>query len=839
MAKQQKFKTFIKNGVLFGISVGFIATAIVIFSFGASKIPDFESFDERKVARSTKIYDRTGEIVLFNIHEDIKRTVLPFEEMGVYIKNASVAIEDSEFYNHRGIRPKAILRAVWVNLTSGQLKQGGSTITQQIVKNTLLTREKTIVRKLKEWSLSLKIEQVMTKEEILGIYLNEAPYGGNIYGIQEASNSFFGVDPVDLTLAQASYLAGIPKAPTFFSPYGKNTDKLEARKNTVLKRMFDLEFITQEELESALNEKVEFQPPQQFGIQAPHFVFFVREYLENKYGKDVVEQGGLKVITSLDFDLQQKAEEIVLRHALKNEADWDASNAGLVAIDPKTGQILTMVGSRNYFDEEIDGNFNIAVAERQPGSSFKPFIYATAYNKGYTPDTVLFNLRTEFQLTCDIHGNALPGQDQEECYSPSNFNDVYSGPITTRDALGQSVNVASVKLLYLAGLNDSVKTAKNMGIKTLGDPNTYGLTLALGGGEVSLLDMTSAYSTFATGGIHHDFKSILLVEDSEGNVLEQYRDTSQRALPKNTALLISDVLSDNEARTPLFGANSFMYFGENRDVAGKTGTTNDNRDAWMLGYSPNIAVGVWSGNNDNSPMKKGSSISGRLWREFMDVALAKLPNEQFESPIITYDTPDTKPILRGIWQGNDIVTIDTVSGKLATELTPKETLKELVITNVHSILYWIDKKNPTGDIPTDPFVDKQTERWEELVANWWQANASLNNTIDESDIPTEFDDVHTIENQPIASIVGIDESRIYNQNEQITLSLDYSGAFPLQKIDVFVNNTYVGSDSTLPYNYTFNLSDINNITSATQIKIVGFDSIFNNVSNTSVVQVNI
>ena len=384
-----------KNLLLFVVGIFILLAGVVIIWVSSLKIPDFHSFEDRKVVNSTKIYDRTGKILLYDIHQDVKRTDIPFEKMSVNIKNATIAIEDSEFYNHGGIKITSIIRAVLSNLLNSTGKtQGGSTITQQLVKNALLTQKKTIARKIKEWVLAIKIDKSIPKEKILEYYLNESPYGGNIYGIEEASKTYFDKDAQDLTLAEAAYLASIPQSPTMLSPYGKNRDKLDARKNLVLSRMLELEFISQEEYNTAQNEVVSFVPQETIGIKAPHFVFFIKDYLEQKYGSELVEKGGLSVVTTLDYDLQEKGEEIVKEGALQNEKDWNGNNAGLVAIDPKTGQILTMVGSRDYFDKAIDGNYNIATAWRQPGSSFKPFIYATAFNKGFTPDTVLFDLPT-------------------------------------------------------------------------------------------------------------------------------------------------------------------------------------------------------------------------------------------------------------------------------------------------------------------------------------------------------------------------------------------------------------------------------------------------------------
>ncbi|MEK7104820.1 MAG: transglycosylase domain-containing protein, partial [Patescibacteria group bacterium] len=718
-----KIKTH-KNLAMLLAGIFILLSGIIIIWISSLKIPDFNSFENRKVVNSTKIYDRTGEILLYDIHQDIKKTDIPFEKMGVNIKNATVAIEDSEFYNHGGIRITSIVRATLSNLFGGAGKtQGGSTITQQLVKNALLTQKKTIARKIKEWVLAIKIDQSMPKEKILEYYLNENPYGGNVYGIEEASKTYFNKNSQDLTLSEAAYLASIPQSPTLLSPYGKNKDKLDARKNLVLSRMLDLKFISEKDYIIAKNEIVNFIPQATVGIKAPHFVFFIKDYLEQKYGSDAVENGGLKVITTLNYDLQEKGEVIVKEGALKNEKEWNGKNAGLVAIDPKTGQILTMVGSRDYFDKTIDGNYNIATAWRQPGSSFKPFIYATAFNKGFTPDTVLFDLSTEFQTTCNVYGKALPGYNQNDCYMPSNYDGKYRGPMKLKDALAQSINIPAVKLFYLSGLKDSLKTAEDMGISTLTDTSRYGLTLVIGGGEVSLLDMTSAYGVFANDGIRNQYTGILKVENASGKVLEEYISNTKEVLPKNTALTLSDILSDNIARAPTFGLSSPLFI-PGRDVAVKTGTTNSNKDAWTIGYTPSIVVGVWAGNNDNKPMKKGgSAVAGPIWNKFMNEVLKILPNEKFEKPNLETDPKIVKPVIRGYWQGNENFFIDKISGKLAGEFTPRETMEEKVITSVHSILYWVNKNDILGVPPLNPNDDSQFSRWEIPVQNWWAQNS--------------------------------------------------------------------------------------------------------------------
>ena len=829
MKKLRKNKRLLKNLALFFAGVFILLFGVTLVWLSSLKIPDFNSFENRKVINSTRIYDRTGEILLYDIHQDVKRTGVSFDKMGFNIKNATVAIEDSEFYNHSGIRVTSTLRAIFSNLFNFGIGGGGSTITQQLVKNTLLTSEKgyaRYIRKIKEWVLAVKIDKSMPKEKILEYYLNEVPYGGNVYGIQEASKTYFNKNAIDLTLAEASYLASIPQSPTLLSPYGKNRDKLETRKNLVLSRMLELGFISKEEYDKAKKEIVTFIPQATMGIRAPHFVFFIKDYLEKKYGIEAVERGGFKVTTTLDIDLQEKAEQFVKSGALQNEKDWNGKNAALVAIDPKTGQILTMVGSRDYFDKNIDGNYNVTTASRQPGSSFKPFIYATAFNKGFTPDTVLFDLPTEFQTTCDATGRALPEHNQANCYMPDNYDGKFRGPMSLRDALGQSINLIAVKLFYLAGLSDSLKTAESMGISTLQDISRYGLTLVIGGGEVSLLDMTSAYGVFANSGIKNPYTGILKIENLSEKILEEFKANPQEILPKNTALTVSDILSDEKARTPTFGAHSALFI-PNRSVAAKTGTTNNNRDAWIIGYTPSLVVGVWAGNNDNVPMKKGgAAMAGPIWNKFMNEALKNLPNESFEKPDLEVDPIKVKPILRGFWQGNENFFIDKISGKLATENTPKETLQEKVITNVHSILYWVDRNDISGQAPLNPESNPQFSHWEIPVQRWWAQNRDKYPITTWSEKPVLFDDIHTDISAPIVSILEPNEETIYSPNQRINLKIFNSGIFPIQKIDIFINGIYLGAVQP-PFNFSFKPAELENLQTDNELKIISYDTVYN------------
>jgi 1A family penicillin-binding protein len=677
---------------------------IILLFVSTLQIPDLSSFDQRRVLQSTKIYDRTGEILLYDFHQDVRRTIVPYENISRHIKNATVAIEDDTFFEHHGVRPLAILRAVIANMSGSDVRQGGSTITQQVIKNSVLMPEKTITRKIKEAILAIKLERSLSKEDILSHYLNESPYGGTLYGVEEASRAFFGKSAADISLIEAAYLAALPQAPTYFSPFGQHLGELENRKNQVLGQMRKHDFITEAEYEEAKNATVEWRAQAATGIRAPHFVFFVRDYLARTYGEESLAERGFKVTTTIDYELQEKAEELAKKWALKNKVAFNAENAAIVATDPKTGQILTMVGSRDYFDTEIDGNFNIAVAERQPGSSFKPFVYAAAFAKGYTPETIIFDLRTQFSTACAKDFLETEGN----CYAPVNYDNKFRGPMTLRSALAQSINVPAVKALYLVGVDDAIKFARDMGISTLTNKGRYGLTLVLGGGEVKLLDMVGAYGVFANEGKKQEVTGILKIEDATGEVVEEYTEKEgSQIIDRQVALQVSDVLSDNNARAPGYGWNSPLYFS-GKDVAAKTGTTNDYRDTWIVGYSPTISVGAWAGNNDNSSMAKqvAGFIVSPMWREFMDFALTKRPEEKF--PLPDPLPADLKPMLRGVWfTGSEQSAGSSSSVSLSSALG-----------DAHDILHYVSKNDPRGPYPTNPASDSQYAYWEYPVALW-------------------------------------------------------------------------------------------------------------------------
>jgi penicillin-binding protein 1C len=828
--KLKKHLHRIKIAVTVFLSLFFIAVGCGALWVSTLQMPDLNSFEDRKVIESTKIYDRTGTVLLYDTGADAKRSVVSLDQISPYVQKATIAIEDSNFYNNIGIEPTSIIRAVLADLATGSYGQGASTITQQVVKNSLLSQKKTITRKLQELILSVKLTRVMSKDKILETYLNETPYGGTVYGVEEASQTFFGKPAKDLTLAEAAYIAAIPQAPTYYSPYGNHISALDARQRLVLSRMKDLGMITNDEYNSALKEKVTFQTKNSQGIRAPHFVMYVLDYLSQKYGEDAVTEGGLKVITTLDYDMQQKAQDVVTRFGPDMQKNFNASNTAMVGIDPKTGDILMMVGSRNYFDSSIQGNFNIALALRQPGSTFKPFVYSTLFEKGYTPDTVLFDVPTEFSSLCTPDSKPKnPTDDPSKvCYSPEEYDNKYPGPMTIREALPHSRNIPAVKALYLAGINDSIKTAKDMGITSLNDPSRYGLTLVLGGGEVSLLDLTSAYGVFANDGVRNPYRSVLEVDDAKGNVLEKATTTPTQVLPTQIAREINQILSD---RANMMVSIQPIADSIGRQVAIKTGTTNDYRDVWTLGYTPNLVVGAWAGNNDNSPMKDEIStlIITPLWGAFMSQVAKDFPPENFTDPLP--EPTDVKPVMRGIWQGDKSYYIDTISGKIATQYTPEETKKEIIFPSVHSILQWVNKDDPLGPIPTNPTQDPQYANWEYGVRKWFTTYQSTNPDFKEAtnfNIPSSSDDIHIPSKMPKISITSPAQNSIIDPTKLLSINLSESGVYPIQKTEIYLNGKYVTTKKTDPLNISFVPNDIGGLNPQNNtISIIVYDQVYN------------
>lgn len=703
---------------LFGAGVLF---TIGLFIYFSKDLPSPTAMNSRTVAESTKIYDRTGEHLLYDVHGEEKRTIIPFEQIPENVKFATISLEDQGFYDHHGVVISAIVRSALKDVLKGAKAQGGSTITQQLVKQSLLTSEKTLTRKIKELILALEIEQRYAKDEILGMYLNQIPYGSSAYGIEAASQTFFGKSAKDLNLSEATLLACLPNAPTYYSPFGTHTEALKNRQEMALDRMADQGYITKDQAQEAKDVDILAEiSPKQNNISAPHFVMYVKDYLVSKYGEQAVEQGGLKVYTTLNWDMQQAAEKSVTEGAQKNIAN-KASNAALVASDPKTGQILAMVGSKNYFDKSIDGQVNVALADRQPGSSFKPYVYLTAFTKGYLPETLLYDVPTNF--------SSDSGQD----YSPQNYDGSFHGPLQMKNALAMSLNIPAVKTLYLAGVKDAISLAKGLGIAGLNQPDRYGLSLVLGGGEVKLIDHVNAYAALAAGGVHRDKSVILKVEDKDGTVLEQYKQTDgQRVVDEKYVAMLDHIMSTNEYRAPVFGDNNPFKFTD-RPVAAKTGTTNEFRDGWAMGYTPSLAVGVWAGNNDNSSMKAGADgivVAAPIWRSFMNKVLVNYAVEKF--PEYDKDKAEEgikKSVLLGKQDTQEDVKVckkdkekDSGDYCLANSSCPDGKEDEKSFGEIHDILYYVNKEDPQGDYPKDPKGDPQYKNWEKGVQEWVKSN---------------------------------------------------------------------------------------------------------------------
>jgi 1A family penicillin-binding protein len=692
----------------------FLFLALCLFGIGlifyyTYNLPRPEAFTETPFIQSTKIFDRTGKVLLYDIYGEEKREIIPFDKISDNVKHAVLTSEDNNFYQHGGIDLKAIGRSILVDLKLQSASQGASTITQQLIRSVYLNNQKTLARKVREIVLSIELEKKYSKDQIFDWYLNKIPFGENTYGIEAAAQNYFNKPASELSIAQAATLTALIPAPSYYSPYGSHKNLLLQRKDYILSRMEQLGYINKQQLEEAKKEVITFSDDGT-SIKAPHFVMYVKQYLEDKYGEDFLKEKGLKVYTTLDWDLQNYAEQVV-KEADKNNVQFDANNTAMVVIDPKTGEILSLIGSKDYFGksypEGCDGKtgascvfeakYDVAtMGYRQPGSSFKPFVYATAFKEGYTPDTVLWDVKTEFNPNCPTDATGEKDPNGNGCYHPQNYDGLYRGKVTLRTALDQSLNVPAVQLLYLAGLQDSIKTAQDFGITTLNDPDRYGLSLVLGGGEVTLLEMTSAYGVFASEGLKTDPVSILRIEDSNGNVIEKNTKEPTKVLDTQVARQINDVLSDNNARAPMFGVNNALHF-DNYQVAAKTGTTQYFNDAWTMGYSPFAVVGVWVGNNDNSSTNKktGIGLAAPIWRKVMERLLTTHQVENFTKPEAI---ENTNPILLG---------------QIPDDNPP------------HSILYYIDRNNPQGPPPQTP--DPMLPFWEDAIKNWLTNPVGQNN----------------------------------------------------------------------------------------------------------------
>ncbi|MEK7680708.1 MAG: penicillin-binding protein [Patescibacteria group bacterium] len=783
--RQSKKRQILKLAAAIAASLlvlGFIAGTAVV-AWVSRDLPDPDKINSRQISQSTKIYDRKGEILLYEIYQNQKRTLVELDQITNYAKKATIAIEDKHFYEHKGVRVISILRAGFNNLIGRRTGSGGaSTLTQQLIKNTIVGDERTLFRKIKEAILALRLEKKYSKDQILKLYLNEIPYGSTNYGIESASQSYFHKSAKDLDLAESATLAAIPKAP---SRYINNPKALQARRDTILNLMFEQGYIKEEEKKEAQESPLKIFKSSG-PMEAPHFVLFVKQLLADQFGEKTVDEGGLRVITSLDYKKQKIAEKAIKELGDKNAKDSNANNASLVAMDPKTGQVLAMVGSRDYNNEEIDGNFNVAVlGKRQPGSSFKPFVYTAAFENGYTPDTILYDVSTNFER--QISGN----------YTPKNFDGKTRGLVTMRKALQGSLNIPAVKTLYLVGINNAIKFAERFGYTTLNA--NAGLSLVLGGSEVTLFEHTTAYAALANKGIYNAPISIIKITDSSGQILYEWKPMpGQEAIRPELAATISDVLSDNPSRAYIFGAQNTLIL-PGREVAAKTGTTNDNKDAWTMGYVPSLVAGVWVGNTAPSPMKAGGNrLAGTIWNQFMREALKDVKPEYFPAPPAN---DAEKPALRG-GSGGITLQINSANEKIASSSTPESLRITKTYLPPHDILHYVIKDDPRGPMPSNPSDDPQYRNWEVALEAWILLEQAAGRSYTLEEPPTEYDSAMANELAPTINIVWPTEG-LSVDNRNMNFQINATAPRGVAKVSYFIDGQKIGDTTQFPFNFSY------------------------------------
>ncbi|HSX41589.1 MAG TPA: transglycosylase domain-containing protein [Candidatus Saccharimonadales bacterium] len=780
----------------------------LVFLYFAKDLPSPGKINARIGSQNTEFYDRTGKVKIYEVHGDKNRRVIPFNDIPKNVKDATIAIEDRNFYKHGAFSPLGILRAAFVDVTSRGVHQGGSTITQQYVKNALLDpTDRSFTRKIKELILSMEMEALYKKDDILKLYLNEIPYGNQAYGIESACRTYFPENTKDdkcaanLTLRQATMLAAIPNLPTYYSPYGLHQDALVGRQNHILDLMVEQKMLSKGEAQGAKvsvatlasDTSLAARPHTQTATSPyPHFAQYAEDFLINKYNSNIVENGGLKVITTLDLDKQKLAQDAVNR-GMRNVRALGGSNVALVSADPKTGQVLAMLGSYDANDPDF-GAFNVALANRQPGSSFKPFVYSTAWaqNKNgcatvtaycptWGPGSTIYDVPTDF-------GGG---------YKPKNFAGHNFGVQSMRTALDGSLNIPAVKTLYIAGVANSIKTAHSLGITTLNDnPGDYGLSLVLGSGEVKLNDMVNAYESFANTGVHYEATPILKVTDPHNRTLEDNsKPKSKRVLDQQIAYLMANVLSDNKSRAFVFGSNNPLNI-PGRHVGAKTGTTELFNDAWTMGFSPDLVTGVWSGNNNNKPMSsQAANIAAPIWNDYMRNALKDYPvDSDFAKPsgikTVTLDSntgklpgPNTKSTRTDIFPswykpentaGSRTANVDKVSGKLATSCTPPGAVESRTSSEMHAEL-----------APTDPSYS----RWEAPIA----ALAKTLGYDAGGALPTDNDDVHHCDDiKPTVKVKSTDSS----PSGTFSIKADVtSGTFPANNLTIYSDDQVISTQA--------------------------------------------
>ncbi|MFC1649880.1 penicillin-binding protein, partial [Patescibacteria group bacterium] len=751
----------------------------------------------RREGFSTQILDRNGEI-LYDIYIDQNRSHVDLEEIPDYLKQATISIEDKNFYEHQGFDPFGMVRGASRLFTRGRA-QGGSTLTQQLVKNALLSPERTVFRKIKEFILAVQIERAYTKDEILQLYLNEIPYGGTAWGAQSASQLYFDKDVSELNLVESAVLAGLPQSPSRYSPYSSNPEAYISRTESVLRRMREDGHINSEQEENAKSElkNIEFSG-RGASFKAPHFVQYVQSILEDRYGETAVQGGGLKVTTTLDLEIQEATQDVVTEE-IKDVESLGIGNGAAIVIDPQTGEVLAMVGSKDFSDPDYDGQVNVTLSLRQPGSAIKPITYATAFEKGYTPSTLLMDVPTTF-----------PAGVGQPDYEPGNYDGKYRGPIQLRYALANSINVPAVKTLALVGVEDMLGTAYKMGINSL-EPtrdtlSRVGLSVTLGGGEVRLLELTGAYGAFLNGGYKVEPVAVLKVEDRDGKVLEENEpEKGKKVLSEETAFIVSHILSDNEARSDVFGPNSLLNI-PGRQIAVKTGTTNDKRDNWTVGGDTQVVVGVWVGNNDNSPMGTvASGVSGAspIWRRIIISALEGKPVKNFEVPknVVTasvdsisgYASHDGYPsrieyFRDGTQPGEDVVHVKLKvcknDGKLATP-------SDVSGGNYDEKEFFMFKEE-------DPVSSDGQNRWQKGILDWI---GSQNNPLYSP--PTDYCGT----GNPVSVNVDSPSNESDNLPNQFEVRINASSTSDIQSVSLFVDDSEEVSFTSPPFRHDLDLAD--------------------------------
>lgn len=778
----------------FSAVVFFVFFTLIAFAWVSKDLPSPDKV-VRQEGFATKIYDRTGEL-LYDVFKEGKRTPVKIEEIPAYLKWATLSIEDKDFYTHSGFSIRGIIRAFFNTIFKGKV-QGGSTLTQQLVKNVLLSSERTVSRKFKELILTIQIERKYTKDEILQMYLNEAPYGGTALGVAAAAEQYFNKSVFDLNLTESAILAGLPQRPSAYSPF--EGDIWKERTEAVLRRMKEDGYISEDEEKKTVSglEKVEFSKDEGL-MKAPHFVMYVKKLLSERYGEEMVELGGLKVTTSLNLELQTKAEEIV-KAALEKTANLNITNGATIALDPKTGQILVLVGSKDYFVDEIEGKFDVITQGlRQPGSAIKPVTYLTAFEKGYNPATLIMDTRTVFPVA---------GQSD---YIPVNYDGKYHGPMQIRYALGNSINVPAVKMLATVGLDQMLTTAHRMGISTLAPTKSnlarLGLSVTLGGGDIKPVELASAYLAFANGGIKREPVAILKIEDRNGKTIFEHKDIAgTQVMSEGNAFLISDILADNGARVLTFGERNGLIVGDKR-VSVKTGTTNDRRDNWCVGWTANVLVLAWVGNNDNTPMKSvASGISGAtpIWRQLVAEAINKLGYREINVPgdVVSADVDSLSGYLAHdgftarreyFNKGTEPAAADPIhkkikvcrsSGKLAT---PSQIArgdydeKEFVIFKEEDP-YSIDNKN----------------RWQEGVLAWIAENDN-----EKYHPPGEY-----CEEGGLVEVAIDQPANQATVGSSFPVKIKVTGINKISEVKVFVNNNEKKVFTSKPYEFDLTLPD--------------------------------